>query len=292
MKTILYATDCSPNSGLALKYAYRLSSNMKAKLHVLHVYELEAFVTATVRRHSQLELNFAEEQRLLLEEYCEKQLEHEHTKSDVELIVDESSSITKSILNASNRIDADLVVVGIKNYQSLRSYFSENIANKLLYMIEVPLLLLPPEVYFHGLSTLVYATDFEKADILAIKELVAFAKPYGALIKVVHVPRKKETHVERKMNTFEREVRESFFYPELVFCNKVSEDVETGIKQCIKEELPEMLVMLERGHGFWLDRLFQKDMVEVMEGEVSIPLLVYNKKNKHLSITEEVYSAS
>ena len=80
------------------------------------------------------------------------------------------------------------------------------------------------------------------------------------------------------MDAFETLVKKQFFYPELVFCTKESEDVETGLNRCIQEELPEMLVMLEREHGYWHDRFFQKDLVEVMEGEISIPLLVFNKK--------------
>ena len=95
----------------------------------------------------------------------------------------------------------------------LRSYFSENIANKLLTTIDVPLLLLPPEVYYHGLSTLVYATDFERADVQAIKQLTELAEPYGALIKVVHIPRKKEIDSKHKMDTFETMVRKQFFLP-------------------------------------------------------------------------------
>ncbi len=278
MKSILYATDCSPKSGMVLRYAHRLSSAMNAKLHVLHIYELAPFVTANVRKHSQLELNFAEEQYLVLKEYCEKELEHEDEPKQVDLIVEESSQISKGILETSNRIDADLVMVGIKDYKSLRSYFSENVANKLLATLNVPLLLLPPEVYYHGLSTLLYATDFERADVQAIKQLVELAEPYGALIKVIHIPRKKEIDSKQKMDAFETLVKKQFFYPELVFCTKESEDVETGLNRCIQEELPEMLVMLEREHGYWHDRFFQKDLVEVMEGEISIPLLVFNKK--------------
>lgn len=278
MKSILYATDCSPKSGMALRYAHRLSSTMNAKLHVLHIYELAPFVTANVRKHSQLELNFAEEQYLVLKEYCEKELEHEDEPKQLELIVEESSPISKGILEISNRIEADLVIVGIKDYKSLRSYFSENVANKLLSTLNVPLLLLPPEVYYHGLSTLLYATDFERADVQAIKQLVELAEPYGALIKVIHIPRKKEVDSKQKMDAFETLVKKQFFYPELVFCTKESEDVETGLNRCIQEELPEMLVMLEREHGYWHDRFFQKDLVEVMEGEISIPLLVFNKK--------------
>jgi nucleotide-binding universal stress UspA family protein len=285
MKSILYATDCSPKSGMALRYAHRLSSAMNAQLHVLHVYELAPFVTANVRKHSQLELNFAEEQYLVLKDYCDKELEHEYGPKQLEFIVEENSSISKAVLETSNRIKADLVLAGIKNYQSLRSYFSENVANKLLTGLDVPLLLLPPEVYYHGLSTLVYATDFERADVQALKKLVALVEPYGALIKVVHVPRKKEIDSKQKMEAFETMVKKQFFYPEMVFCTKESEDVETGLSQCIQEELPEMLVMLEREHGYWHDRFFQKDLVEVMEGEISIPLLVFNKKGLKAKFT-------
>lgn len=287
MKTILYATDCSPSSAAALRYAFRFSSAMGAKLHLLHVYELAPYVTTTVRRHSNLELNFAEEQLLVLKAYCEKELEHDYGSKDLKFWVEENGFITNAILDTSARIDADLVIVGMKNSSSLRSYLSENVAKKLLHRIGVPLLLLPPQVYYHGLSTLLYATDFEPSDVFAIKELVAFAKPYGALIKVVHVPRKKETDYAYKMHSLEQKVRKSVHYPEMVFCTKRSEDVESGLNQCIQEELPEMLVMLEREHGYWQDRFFQKDMVEVMEGEVSIPLLVFNKKSIELGMAEK-----
>jgi len=263
---------------MALRYAYRLSSAMKAQLHVLYVYEEPPFPMETVGRRHQLELSFAEEQLLMLREYCEKQLEHEYGPHEPEIMVEENGSIAQAIVQASNNIEADVVLVGIKDYQSLRSYFSEDVANRLLAKIQAPLLLLPPEIYYHGLSTLVYATDFEEADIYALKKLVVFAEPYGALIKVVHVPRKEETDYEDRMNDFEQRVRQSFFYPEMVFCTKMSEDVESGINACIQEELPEMLVMLEREHGYWHDRFFKKDMVEVIEGEISIPLLVFNKK--------------
>jgi len=291
MKNILYTTDCSQSSRSVLQYAFRLSSAMGAKLHVLYVYEPAPLATTADGRHSMHELDYAAEQDLALAAYCDEQLVHEYGPKKLELLTEENSSITRAISEVTERIDADLVIVGIKDYQSLQNYFSENIAQKLLHHIEVPLLLVPPKTYYHGLSTLVYATDFESADVLAIKKLVEFAGPYDALIKVVHIPRKKETDYQLKMNTLRQMVRKTVFYPEMVFCTKESEDVETGLNQCIQEELPEMLVMLEREHGYWQNRFFQRDMVEVMEGEVSIPLLVYNKMSVDLGMAEEVTSS-
>ena len=279
MKTILYATDCSSNAGPSLRYAFRLSSAMKVHLHVLHVYELAPFVMKSDRNKETMELSFAEEQGLILKEFCNKKLEHEYGSKKLKLWVEENNSITAAILETAERIDADLVIVGIKDDQPLQAFFSENIGNKLLSKIQVPLLLLPKEVNFRGLSTLIYATDFEKSDIVALKKLVAFAEPYEALIKVVHIPRKKEIDFEMKMTLLEKEVKNAIDYPELVFCTKNAEDVESGLKHCVDEELPEMLVMLEREHGYWHERFFKKDMVEIMEEEVGLPILVFNKES-------------
>ncbi|MBT8280018.1 MAG: universal stress protein, partial [Muriicola sp.] len=42
MKNLLYATDFSENSIPAFHFAAMLSERLKAKLHVLHVYDMKA----------------------------------------------------------------------------------------------------------------------------------------------------------------------------------------------------------------------------------------------------------
>ncbi|NNK11221.1 MAG: universal stress protein, partial [Flavobacteriaceae bacterium] len=48
MKNLLYATDFSENSIPAFHFAAMLSERLKAKLHVLHVYDMKATFISTV----------------------------------------------------------------------------------------------------------------------------------------------------------------------------------------------------------------------------------------------------
>ena len=292
MKNILYATDCSPTASCALCYAYRLASAMDAQLHILHIYEFNPFVTASVRSRSQLEQNFAQEQRNVLETYCQKQLEHELRSHTPNYIVKEDDSVAEAIVATANELNADLVLVGAKTSKSLRGLFAGNIASTLLNTITAPLLILPYQVYYNGLSTLLYATDFEEVDLLALERLTALAAPYGALIKVVHVPTKKEENTATRMERFEKAVRAKIHYPEMVFTIHNAANVASGLQDSIEKEIPDMLVMLEREHPNWYDRLFHKDMIRTMEHQIPIPLLVFSGKNVRAGFAETYNNAS
>ncbi len=286
MKNIVYATDCSYSSGSALRYAYRLSSAMDAKLHVLHVYDLNPFVTASVRSRGQLEQNFAREQHKVLENYCQKELEYELKSQTPHYIVKESDSVSEAILHTATELSADLVLVGMKNSQSLRGFFAGNIANDLLDATTIPLLILPYQACYYGLSTLLYATDFEEADLFALEKLTKLAAPYEALVKVVHIPKKKEQDPVKQMKRFEAAVRNKTHYPEIVFSVQDAATIESGLLECIAKEIPDMLVMLEREHPTWHDKLFHKDMVRTMENEITIPLLVFNNNSVQVGNAE------
>ncbi len=109
--------------------------------------------------------------------------------------------------------------------------------------------------------------------------MVALATPYAALIKVVHVPTKDEVNPKKQFERFKAMVKENVQYPEMVFAMEASKNITSGLLESIDKEIPDVLVMLERGHHHWYDRLFKKDVVRSMEGEILIPLLVFNSKN-------------
>jgi len=74
MKTILYATDCSTHSTTSLRYANKLSDNLKANLVVLHVYAMPPIKVSTIRTPKQLKKLAYEEHLAILREYCSKHL--------------------------------------------------------------------------------------------------------------------------------------------------------------------------------------------------------------------------
>ncbi|MBO3115945.1 universal stress protein [Winogradskyella sp. DF17] len=288
MKTILYATDCTKKSVPELKYAYRLSKALKAELHAIHVYDLLPIVSTTVRSRGVLEDNFDKEQQDILQDYCLKYLKKDFKSPIINGHALKSDSISKAILKTATTIDADLVIVGVKNPYSLRGIFTENIANQLMAVLSCPLLVLPEYTLYETWSKIIYATDFDEADIHALKRLADFVKPLNAQIEVVHIPRKNEDYHERKMEWFKAMVGMRIAYSNILFSSKQAEDVESGIQNFIEKDRPEILVMMERQRDRIIDKLLHKDLVKTMGYEISIPLLVFNKKRIKRKLSEQV----
>lgn len=287
MKTILYATDNSKKSSLTLRYAYRLSAATNARLHVLNVYDLPPISLATMRSPKFLNEHFEEEHKEMLTQYCDTHLKHELNRKPVRIEVCRNSSVTDGIVKTINRLHPDLVIVGMKDSDSLRGTFTGNIANRLLDTIDIPMLIVPNTSYFHGFSTLLYATDFEESDIQALQNVVDIASPFGALVKVVHIPRKHESDTPWRMAWFKNAVQQRISYPEMVFSIIPATDIESGLSSCLQNERADVLIMLEREHTGLYNRLFHKDLVRIMESEISVPLLVFNQKKIQLKTTEQ-----
>ncbi|SFZ92334.1 Nucleotide-binding universal stress protein, UspA family [Flaviramulus basaltis] len=275
MKRIIYATDCSANTSSALCYAYRFSSIMKADLHVIHVYDLPPINFLTIHPKEILKNRVLQEKKEMIKKYCEIHLKNEFRKKPITIHAIEGDSITDSILNLSNIILPDLVILGMKDRYSTRGYFSNNIANDLLNKIEIPLLIVPNGVGYNNLSTIVYATDFETQDIQSIKKLEEIAKPFSALIEIIHVFETDEDSTRENMEKFKSLILKNVSYPEITFKIIASGKIQSGLLSILKRENANLLVMLERKHNNFFNLLSDNDLVKKMETSVSIPILAY-----------------
>ena len=279
MKTIIYATDCSTNTSSALRYAYRFSSIMKADFHVLHVYDLPPINLSIIHPKETLKKRVSKEQKDMVAKYCATHLKHEFRQKPITIHAIENDSITDSIFNLSKTLFPDLIILGRKDQHSTRGYFSSNIANNLLDKIDVPLLIVPINVGYNSLNTIVYATAFEQEDIISIKKLVEIAKPFSALIEVIHVYETDDFPVNESMERFKNLLTKQISYPEITFRTIASDKIKSGLMSVLKKENANMLAMLERKNYNIFDSLFHKDLVKELEASVKVPLLAFNKRS-------------
>ncbi|WP_298238434.1 universal stress protein [uncultured Algibacter sp.] len=282
MKTIIYATDCTKNDASSLKYAYRLSFIMNANLHILHVYNFPPIAFSTIQPLDLLKKRMHQEQIELVDSYCKTHLKNEFHQKPVITHVIENNSVSESILRLSKILSPDLIIIGMKDKHSARGYFSGNIANTLLDTIEMPLLIVPNSLVYDTISTIVYATDFEAADILSIQKLIEIAKPFSALIEVIHVYKTDEYPVKEYMKQFKNTLLNEVSYPEIAFKTIASTSIKSGLHSVLNNEKASMLAMLERKHNWSFSNIFHKDLVKDMEVSLKIPLLAFNKHSAKL----------
>ncbi len=281
MKTILYATDYSDNSVSALHYACDLSEKLKANLIVLHVFDTPSFSgTYMLRPLKQIEKNAYEEQLAVLNTYCKKNIGEKLNRINVQMEVIHNVSILKGIMKKTKELDVDLVIIGMKDKHSNRGFLMGDIAKSLLTKISCPTLVVPNKSNIQTIKNIVYATDFESDDILAIENLISLALPFLAKIHIIHISSKEEYKGKDQMLWFKDLLKQKVDYKHLEFEFIISDSIFEELTSYLDKVNANLIVMLERDERSFLKKIFHKDLVKRVESQTEIPLLSFNAKKE------------
>ena len=216
------------------------------------------------------------EQKELVEDYCRNNLDQNLKKDQLICEVTENTSISKAISHRIKKDTIDLLIIGMKDEHSARGFFSGNIANKLIDKNLCPILIIPPEYSYKKIEKMVYASDFESADIIALEKMSEIAEKYDADIEVVHIPTLEEYAAMQQMEWFKELLEAQVPYKKISFHMVLANSIEQGLRIHIGDENADILGMLERENQGLFASVFGKDIVKRMENLVTIPILCYN----------------
>lgn len=279
MKSILYATDYSKNSVAALKFAYHLAIKLNSKLTVLHVFDVPLSLASPVSvSYMKKEKRLFVEHRAKLKAFCKEHLGDSLNGKGITFLVDENNSIPDSIMEKSLKFDVDLIVVGTKGESRVKEFFLGSTPKALILKSSCPVLAIPEKSDNLVLRRIVYATDFEQADIFAINRLVAIAKKFDAEIRVVHITTTDEYAGDQQMEWFKDMLRQKVKYPKLEFHLLLSDDIYRELIGYLEDSKSHMLVMLERKESTFYQKYFKTDMVKKMVKSIKVPLLSFNER--------------
>jgi nucleotide-binding universal stress UspA family protein len=280
MKTLLCATDFSDNSVAALKMANSLRKTLKAKLSVVHVFDLSATFISTVSiAYARMEEAAFKKNQARLLEFCMEHLGRDAQTDKVTMHVQENSITSHGILSKADEVKPDLILVGTKGSTAVRELFLGSTASALIEKSKYPVLSIPPGFESPEINTIVYATAFEEADIAAVQKIAGLANLLDAEIKLVHVSTKDEYAGEEQLHWFRDMLKEKVEVEKLSFDLRFSDDVVVELHKYLAEVKPQILIMLEReGHSL-ISNLWHRDLVKRMKLEVDIPLMSFHKKH-------------
>lgn len=277
MKTILYATDYSKNSVAALEFAHHLAIKLNSKLTVLHVFDVPISLASPVSiSYMKKEKRLFVEHRAKLKAFCKEHLGDSHNGKGISFLVDENGSVPDSIMDKALKFDVDLIVVGTKGKSPVKEFFLGSTPKALIGKSSCPVLAVPEKYDELALRRIVYATDFEQADLFAINRLVAIAKKFDAEIRVVHITKQKEYAGEDQMEWFKDMLREKVDYAKLEFDLLFSDEIFKELVWYLEDSEADMLAMLERKESSFYQRYLQTDMVKKMVRNIHVPLLSFN----------------
>ncbi|WP_273565744.1 universal stress protein [Maribacter halichondriae] len=277
MKNILYATDYSENSIAALNFAHFFAEKLNAKLLVMHVFDIPVSVASPVSiSYIRKEKRLFAEHRAKLEDFCAEHLGDKLKTINLELLVDEDGSTSDGIIEKVIDHNVDLAVVGTKGASAVKEFIFGSTAKALIRKAPCAVLAVPETSNTKYCKTIVYASDFEKADIFAIRRLAKIAEAFDAIIRVIHITTKKEYVGDQQLQWFKEMVQQKVDYNKLEYNLIYSENIYEKLLSSLLEKEADLLVMLERKDKGVIRKLFDRDMVLRMESNIGIPLLSYS----------------
>ena len=190
---ILFATDFSPCSDLALSYAIALAAQFGVPLELLHVLPPNQPATVTdVVQQVPFDQRESERQFRLLENSGKlRRVNHS--------ILIRRGSVWQGLDEVIQSHDSDLIVIGTHGHGAMKKVFLGSRAEEIVRLAPCPVLTIGPHVPRASADLefrrIVYATDFLTGSLRAAPYLVCFADKSQAAVTLLHAIEDNDTLV-------------------------------------------------------------------------------------------------
>ena len=265
-------TDLSDAAQNAADYAAKLCSESGAGMLLLHVYMLPVPVS---------EIPFAMISAEEIHRANEIALQREANRImrsagvEVEWAV-RLGLVTDEIRDIEKDRKIDLVVIGMKGAGELEKLIGSTTIS-IIRKCHRTVLVIPGEVQFAPLRSVIYATDFSyKTNTACLDPLKWLTTHFNADVQVVHVQKIEKEITPEALNGKKKLAHALAGSPHSYHIVKDNE-IEHGLQQFIGQHAPGMLVMVAHKHNL-LERLFGAHHTRTMLYHTHIPLLVLQDK--------------
>ncbi len=272
MESIFCAYDFSDAAKNALKHACRLAELFRAKLTLVHIYNVPVPVTeyGYVPVGDDYIRDIAVKDLDKLKEELIK--EHPHILA-INIIV-ESGFVTSKINQLASEKGCELLVMGIDNDEN---FIKENLVGSTSIdearKSKVPVLIVPKNADNVKIKSIAYSCDYKHSLVnsSSLIQVKYFAHMFNAELKVVHVLEPEhqinftesvnDKYIESKLNNVDHK---TFFVYE--------KNAAEGIAEFVKEHQVDIIIVEPYQRNFF-DKLFHKSVTKELAFHVNKPVL-------------------
>lgn len=268
MKTILIATDFSDASLNAFLYSVSLAGQLKANVHLYHVYKMIQEIPESYLVHTQPDL------WPVIKEKLETVIRSLKPHPAVEISYSgDHGPVAECILKEAGRVNADMIVCGMKHRAGdLRQIFG-SIATVVARKTKLPVLIVPHKAVFTPLKHAALACDIDpETHPATVKILSALIRNSSADLSVVLVSTDAATaKYEMHFHTFPFMTALKELHP--VFEISEGKDITRSLLHFAREKAIGLLAVIAHHHSVF-DRLIVESVTRKLTFHTHIPLLV------------------
>lgn len=274
MKPILIPTDFSKCAYNATKYAVELAKATKAKIILLHIYQVpippqEMYISPVLIS----DLHEASMERLKKMAEFELNLNNEESALEIQCEV-RAGLVVSEIVEVAEKYNVGLIVMGTQGASGVIKQFilGSNTA-KVIAKSSCPVLAVPEDAKYKGLKRLGFATDFhEIKSNSSLDSLVEIALLFDSEILIFSI-RKNENEIPSmsqaaeglNLNTVFERIPHSFH-------TSVADDIVGEIDKFVIESHIDMLVTMPQKRSYF-ELIFNKSITRNLVFHSQTPIL-------------------
>ena len=205
IKKILTPVDFSETSQQALDHAIFMAKIFNAKLHFVHIIEPVGY---QFEMSKMMSLN--DEIKKIAHDKLDElaaSINAEHGIYKPEILV-EAGNISSKIVDAADKIKADIIVMGTHGVSGFTEFFIGSNSYKVVTQSQCPVLTVQKHTSRKGFKNIVLPIDDSHTSRQKVKHAVEFAKRYGSVIHVLGLMIEEDAAARHKIEVMLKQVNE------------------------------------------------------------------------------------
>lgn len=270
MKTIVLATDFSPNANKVARFALQLAQAQKATLILMHAFHFWPANPAETGGDFPLSSKaMFDDSQKQLEQLAAALTEQFGSEVPIRCITREGYAIP-AIREVTRLEKADLLLMSTTGTAPQSAQLMGSVATGMVAETNVPLLLIPPSVAYTAVNNVVLGVDLDiPPNAVALDTVLRFARQFGCVVNLLCIhPQPSDDHVRMKA----QQIRELMVSVPHTLTILPGEDIYDTLLTFAHDNKADLIMMLPQAHS-WFRRLFVEGDTERVARLTDIPLL-------------------
>ncbi len=283
---ILIPVDFSPGSLKTCKMAFNIAAHLKIKMVFIHCYinpmvhsvpyaDVYVYDTALLVKMDSAEKDANENFGKFIQELS-GEIGKEKWKTVQSEYIIKPGYADEDILAYAHQNNSRLIVMGTGGSAGLSM---GSVTADVIYNAKLPVLVIPeesPEKELIDFNRVVYATNFDEKDFVAIDKLMGIMSPFAIRVYCVHVGKKNysewdEARLEGMKEVLKKKYAKKDFDCRLI----VGDDLPEALDQFIEKEQIDIISLTTHRRNL-VSRLFNPSVARKMVFHSRTPLLVFH----------------
>ncbi|WP_295675412.1 universal stress protein [uncultured Mucilaginibacter sp.] len=286
MKSILVLTDFSDNSENAAELGVKLSAKLSTNLLLFNTYvtnSAEAYVAEP----------WVAEDIFWGDDDSKDNLNKLATalKTDVEKLGPKDHKPVIYCDNGEGKLGiiipdiiqkhhVEMILMGARAFNPDDDGLFGSDLNSTIQKSSRPVLVIPSKINLEDLKKVIFATDFDESDMLAIHYLAKLGKLLNFELEIIHIIHPDKSGKEKSQKEIELEEQVSRLkYPKITYHDIKGNDVAENIVRIYKESGAGLLAMVHHQHSFIMRMLHQSTTKKLLDNQ-EVPLMIFPSKMK------------